>query len=204
MLKKLIPILLVTAAAFFVAPAIAQTPDGETPANEGVCDELQQDSTPGLYGLCVAYCEALDCEFSGGQVQCAGPANVNILANYNKKMQPGDPVMPCFKNDCPCWDTPELPTVNFNDTCRNDLDLDDLVSTSCDALNGGCSQDGSFGQCQDGFANVLSGFGGSYACHFGTADCAEVRLHFLTRAEAEACDAQVESQGAAGTWSCFP
>ena len=29
--------------------SFAQTPDGETPANEGVCDVLQ-GGTPGLYG----------------------------------------------------------------------------------------------------------------------------------------------------------
>ena len=37
----------------------AQTPDGETPANQGVCDEVL-GATPGLYGLCIAYCEAQD------------------------------------------------------------------------------------------------------------------------------------------------
>ena len=41
------------------SPVIASTPDGETPANEGVCDSLN-GATPGLYGLCVAYCEAQD------------------------------------------------------------------------------------------------------------------------------------------------
>ncbi len=41
------------------APAVAQTPDGATPANEGVCDDLK-GFTPGLYGLSVAFCEAQD------------------------------------------------------------------------------------------------------------------------------------------------
>ena len=51
------------AAAFSIAgsPAHAQTPDTETPANEGVCDGLL-GATPGLYGLCVGFCEAQDCE----------------------------------------------------------------------------------------------------------------------------------------------
>ncbi len=41
--------------------ATASTPDGETPANEGVCDVLKMDGIhQGLYGLCVAYCEAQD------------------------------------------------------------------------------------------------------------------------------------------------
>ncbi len=37
----------------------ANTPDGMTPAVETLCDAYQ-DSIPGLYGLCVAYCEAQD------------------------------------------------------------------------------------------------------------------------------------------------
>ena len=38
--------------------ALAQTPDGETPAGETVCDS----ETGAAYGLCTAYCEAMDCE----------------------------------------------------------------------------------------------------------------------------------------------
>ena len=34
--------------------APAKTPDGATPAEETVCDDLR-DATPGLYGLCVAF-----------------------------------------------------------------------------------------------------------------------------------------------------
>jgi hypothetical protein len=37
---------------------MAQTPDGETPAVEEVCDGLEGKA----YGLCNAYCEAKDCE----------------------------------------------------------------------------------------------------------------------------------------------
>ena len=44
------------------APGFASTPDGMTPAEESVCDELHE-ATPGLFGLCVAYCEAQDCDF---------------------------------------------------------------------------------------------------------------------------------------------
>jgi len=61
-LNSLVEVLL---GALFPAtpPAMDQTPDGETPANEGVCDALQADgTTKGLYGLCVAFCEAQDAE----------------------------------------------------------------------------------------------------------------------------------------------
>jgi hypothetical protein len=38
--------------------ALAQTPDGEPPSSETICDS----ETGAAYGLCNAYCEAMDCE----------------------------------------------------------------------------------------------------------------------------------------------
>jgi hypothetical protein len=93
------------AGASFTSVAVAQTPDGETPANEGVCDSLQ-GSTPGLYGLCVAYCEAQDLDSFD-----KNPPNEKILANYRKKMNAGDPDMPCIQVPCPCWSAEELGSI---------------------------------------------------------------------------------------------
>ena len=54
--------LLATVAVFLCCnPAIAGSPDALPAANEGVCNELL-DATPGLYGLCLAFCEAQDCQ----------------------------------------------------------------------------------------------------------------------------------------------
>lgn len=86
--------------------SIASTPDGETPANEGVCDVLQGGS-PGLYGLCVAYCEAQDLDLVGDKKT----PNNRILANYRKKMKAGDPDMPCLQVPCPCWSADQLANV---------------------------------------------------------------------------------------------
>lgn len=86
--------------------SIASTPDGETPANEGVCDVLH-GGTPGLYGLCVAYCEAQDLDVVGDKPI----PNSRILANYRKKMQAGDPDMPCLQAPCPCWDAADLADI---------------------------------------------------------------------------------------------
>ena len=83
--------------------AIAMTPDGETPANEGVCDVLI-GATPGLFGLCNAYCEAQDLDLVGDKE----PPNSKILANYRKKMMAGDPDMPCVAAPCPCWSENEI------------------------------------------------------------------------------------------------
>jgi hypothetical protein len=94
--------------------------DGETPANEGVCDDVFYAS-PGLYGLCVAFCEAQDCEATmdpaTGEVEYANgcrTSSPNILANYNSRKSPGDPSMPCVnetENQCPCWTESELDVI---------------------------------------------------------------------------------------------
>ena len=93
-------------AAMSVPVMASGTPDGSTPANEGVCDVLK-GGTAGLYGLCVAYCEAQDLDIVGDKET----PNNKILDNYRKKMQAGDPDMPCVKVPCPCWTDAELANI---------------------------------------------------------------------------------------------
>jgi hypothetical protein len=93
------------ASATLSMPTVAQTPDGLTAANEGVCDVLI-GGTPGLFGLCVAFCEAQDV---ADVIQDAGAGRISgekILWRYREKMAPGDPDMPCIVSDdiCPCFD----------------------------------------------------------------------------------------------------
>jgi hypothetical protein len=88
--------------------AVALTPDGETPAEESVCDVLAADGiTKGLYGLCIAFCEAQDLDHACVEdpETCAKSAS-RILANYEKKRTADDPTMPCIISapSCPCWD----------------------------------------------------------------------------------------------------
>lgn len=94
-------------------PVLAQTPDGDTPAQETVCDVLREDGiTKGLYGLCVAFCEAQDWTSEGetitpdelAELEGAAPSG-KILANYNKRKTDADPGMPCVRveESCPCW-----------------------------------------------------------------------------------------------------
>jgi len=99
-------LVLVAGLAATSTPVMATTPDGETPANEGVCDGLKTNATPGLYGLCVAYCEAQDLDTFDKE-----PASSKILENYNKKKLAGDPAMPCVKVPCPCWTDAELASI---------------------------------------------------------------------------------------------
>jgi hypothetical protein len=106
-------LVLLTGLAGINGSAIASTPDGQTPANEGVCDPLKADGiTKGLYGLCVAYCEAQDLDTVDKE-----PPNTKILGNYNKKKQAGDPDMPCVKTPCPCWDNSQLASIDMPAAC---------------------------------------------------------------------------------------
>ena len=100
--------------------AVATTPDGETPLNEGVCNDLV-GTTPGLYGLCVAFCEAQDCEATYDPAtetvtfdENCRASSPKILANFNKRAGEGGPHMPCVnitENECPCWTEVELDAI---------------------------------------------------------------------------------------------
>lgn len=130
-MKTLIRKTLATGTVLILAitsPAFAQTPDGLTPAEENICDPLTE-ATPGLYGLCVAYCEAHDAELisSQGDPDELKMPDQRILDNYNRKRKESDPPMPCVLDDnggdpleeCPCWTAVQLeemmpPTANFD------------------------------------------------------------------------------------------
>ena len=101
------------------------TPDGETPAEEDVCDELKYSATKGLYGLCVAFCEAQDSdcvpdfEADNPYANCR-MRDRRILDNYNRKKKEGDPDMPCLPSAgedpevaCPCWGQDQLQYYPF-------------------------------------------------------------------------------------------
>jgi hypothetical protein len=87
------------------------------PLSEGICGDLQ-GGTPGLYGLCVAFCEAQDLGSAADSKQSA----FSLLAAYESKRAPDDPPMPCLDSgssnkpqppaaECPCWTADELMTV---------------------------------------------------------------------------------------------
>ena len=110
------------ALLLFALPVSAQTPDGQTPAEETVCDALMEAGvTKGLYGLCVAFCEAQDV---AERTTPLTPEDLDslkvdvpsgrILANYNKKKQDSDPEMPCVlvQEACPCFTKQELQSID--------------------------------------------------------------------------------------------
>ena len=111
---------MVTLAVIFLlasTPTFGQTPDGETPAEETICDILLQPGvTPGLYGLCVAFCEAQDCEpdlSAENPFEGCVAGSPKVLANYRKKMRDGDPDMSCIQAPCPCWSEEELAGLDY-------------------------------------------------------------------------------------------
>ena len=72
----------------FGQPANAQTPDGETPALESVCDGLET----GLFGICNAYCEAMDCD-NPERVKANGKACQSQVRKWATIA--GDDPLPC-------------------------------------------------------------------------------------------------------------
>jgi hypothetical protein len=100
--------------------ATASTPDGGTP--ETVCDPLKADNvTQGLYGLCLAFCEAQDIADEELPITddelaaLAGtPPSGSILNSYNMIKKTTDPNMPCIVVDstCPCWTDEELAWID--------------------------------------------------------------------------------------------
>jgi hypothetical protein len=141
MVRIVYPGLVCIALAAFALPAAAQgTPDGITPANEGVCDDLK-GGTPGLYGTCVALCEAQDCQVeydvNAEEVvynPSCSPASDELfnkyVKTYRKRGRPEESaVPPCVQIACPCWTEQELDNIaGPNASCaptvaeRNDED----------------------------------------------------------------------------------
>jgi hypothetical protein len=87
-------LLLVSLFVFFSSSLSA------APATKGICEGAglkAKGVTNGLFGLCVAYCEA-------------GANSERVLENYNLKKKDSDPAMPCLTDteptlSCECWNT---------------------------------------------------------------------------------------------------
>jgi hypothetical protein len=70
----------------------AKTPDGKPPSQETVCD----GQTGAAFGLCNAYCEAMDCDSPNHRA--SDTACARVKRNYER--QTGHP-LPC-EIECPC------------------------------------------------------------------------------------------------------
>ena len=107
-------------------PTMAGTPDGLTPNDEVICDGLK-DATKGLYGLCIAYCEATDSPedlSSEAKIAALPKHSAKILENFNKMRQIGDPQMPCStyydETACPAWTRDQINSVGTHVTSASE------------------------------------------------------------------------------------
>jgi hypothetical protein len=172
----------------FALTAVAETPDGQTPAEESVCDVLQS-GTPGLYGLCIAYCEAQDLnDYNFDELENSKKAapHRKILENYRKKMQPGDMDMPCLATQCPCWEEAELlnvdqSNINASESCSSVPPPQYVIQTSDPIV-----------PLEGGFAAILAIPPGTVgAC--GTRDI-NPGIFLITAEEAQACADQIAAR----------
>jgi len=144
-MKSLVALMVFGLFLFLGTTSHAQTPDGETPAVEDVCEGYAGQA----YGLCNAYCEAMDCD---GEPRASEKACARVQANFENKT--GE-ILPCLLEGCdnpsnlgkPCDD---MSACTINDTCQlyidgglqcigDALDCDDGNSCTlddCDVIEG--------------------------------------------------------------------
>jgi hypothetical protein len=75
-----------------------------------VCDPLF-GGTPGLFGMCLAYCKAgeleavlLERSVEAQKLERLAARKDKVLSYYNSRRQASDPEMPCIQQSaCPCW-----------------------------------------------------------------------------------------------------
>jgi len=183
---------LIACSALLVASAADAkgTRDGQTPAVEGVCDPLI-GLTPGLYGLCLAFCEAQDCEATFNETTgetvfepICEASSPNILGNYNELRAPGDPLLPCLNivaAECPCWTEDELDTIADGGTQQCGLRVDGAMR-----LQG---IDAATGRGESAIANPRKN-----ACRFDSQTPAVSWVLEVTKGEVAACMLSIEAE----------
>ena len=162
--------------------------DNKTPAQEKVCDVVK-GATPGLYGMCVAYCEAQDAnEFINLKT-----SSKKLLRNYDKKRKASDPQMPCvnYATACPVWASDQLGDIG---THGNDTIILEVVDNE-----NGDSYDYEYGADLTVYASVSKNKDtGAMAGGFSHESPSDPSLNTaqkfeLTAAEYDACKAELES-----------
>lgn len=80
----------------FAIPAVAKTPDGQTPSQETICDSY----SGAAFGLCNAYCEAMDCDSPAPHASATACSKVG---SHFRRITGVD--LPCNAT-CPCTALP--------------------------------------------------------------------------------------------------
>ena len=165
--------------------ALASTPDGTPPSGETVCD----GQTGAAYGLCTAFCEAMDCDSDAPQ------ASQNACDKVGAKfLNITGQAPPCVAVACPCV----AGVPGFLEALDGQSGL-----TSCER------------QMNTEAESILltTGDGRFVIAEFhlpsGTRECGFFRgtgplLTNLSQAEAEACIALVREKAAAASLTCTP
>lgn len=126
---------LLVVAVLAAGSAAAKTPDGETPSEEPVCDEM----SGAAFGLCNAYCEAMDCHLANDGDDTTEPnasprACLRVLENYIKLT--AEVMLPC--EVCP---QPGTGTGSGDIGCVC-IANDDCASNNCESGSGTCQPGG--------------------------------------------------------------
>lgn len=90
--------------------AYAKTADGVTPSEETVCSGLAAPA----FGLCNAYCEAMDCHLA--EPHASRKACDQVRKNFQRKTGSD---LPCESFACPCQIFPEFNAVVTSTTTVN-------------------------------------------------------------------------------------
>lgn len=150
------------------------TPDGQPPPTEEICDL----TSGAAHGLCVAYCEAMDCD---GQ---SPNASVNACTGVAERFFQITGELPPCERICPCWEPADLETVTAENqdpqSCGGFPNVDALIQNvrvSLPLVEGGFSAD--------------RFFAGEPACF--TRDFPPFRL-FVSDSQFEACVEQIRAR----------
>lgn len=124
-MNKSVWILVFCALVFGAVAVSAKTPDGKTPSEETICDNEEGAA----YGLCVAYCEAMDCTDPNQHASDQGCQSVKT--NFEKHTERP---LPCLIN-CPCAATLQLFASIANGTVhvQECIEFPDLLYVRTDA-----------------------------------------------------------------------
>jgi hypothetical protein len=129
---RILPVILFAAIGVVAWPVNGRTPDGETPAEETVCDDA--GLTGAEWGLCNAYCEAMDCESPNRHA--SQQACDSVLTKFLKKS--GGLCPPCIDPNPVQGDPDEDGIADLCDNCpdgnnpdQSDVDSDE-VGDVCD------------------------------------------------------------------------
>lgn len=160
-LSLTVPVMIL-AVLFFASAALAQeamessgggTPDSDPPSVETVCDTF----SGAAFGLCNAFCEAMDCELAEDTDPDTNPAASAIACDKvrNKFVQLTDEEPPCLPALCPCAGLPQweealtgacaswdFPVYNCGcgteTTCSNSFDPFRWIHSVDNATGGSC------------------------------------------------------------------